>query len=170
MPSSSRSARTTSTKPSGKDRLPPPRRYRTPPQAVRWLLLTPPTAPPAATTDSRGDGDGSELTRNLLGRSHCRLNSHLRRPRRFRYRRRHSLRYDARRAQARPDDDDHRAVLGWQRDLVGGDRRQPLRRVPGGLRGVSRRLLSAGDVDALRLDIPRPRVRVPLSQYEPALV
>jgi len=45
----------------------------------------------------------------------------------------------------------YRAVLGWQRDLAGGDRRRAVCGVPGCLRGVPQRLLFSGAVDAVGL-------------------
>ena len=49
------------------------------------------------------------------------------------------------------DDGHDRAVLGWQRDLAGGDRRRAVCGVSGCLRGVPQRLLFSGAADAVWL-------------------
>ena len=88
----------------------------------------------------------------------------LRHPGRLRSRRRRAVRHDQGRGAPGPDDGHDRPVLGWQRDLAGGDRRRALRGVSRRLRGVPRRVLPPGPAAAVRPDLPRRRVRVPLPQ------
>ncbi len=127
-----------------------------------------PTAPPAVACRGKGERHGGQRPGIVLGRGDSRFDPRLRHPRRFRPRRRRALWHDPRRSAARPHDGQHRAVLGWQRDLAGGRRRQSLRRFPGSLRGVSRRFLPAGAAVAVRADLSRRRFRVSLSQRAPA--
>ena len=126
--------------------------------------LAVPTAPPAPGRPTNEPRMEPRAPRAVLGRGHRSRDPGLRDPGRLRHRRRHPVRHHPRRGHARADDGQHRALLGRQRDLAGGDRRKPVRGLPGGLCGVPRRLLPAGPADAGRADLPRHRVRVPLSQ------
>src|SRR6516225_8497084 len=61
---------------------------------------------------------------------------------------------------ARRDDGGDLAVLGWQRDLAGGDRLLALRRLPGGLCGIPAGFLHSRAAALVRADLSRRRFRV----------
>ena len=141
-----------------------PTRSRERQRSARSRSPTRPSPLPAANCGSRGERHGAIQSDAVLGRRARVRDPRLRDPGRFRSGRGRVVRHHARGGPSRGDDGFDRAFLGRQRDLARGDRRWTVRGLPGGVRGVPVRVLHPCPAVAVRPDLPRYRLRVPLSQ------